>query len=94
MTETLNSSMDALIAVMQSERVPLVAALAMFRKRYVTAALKRTHGNVKLAAAALGIHRNTVMRDKRALDPSLLPNERERRRFERERRERLRKEAA
>lgn len=40
--------------------LPLGDALDAFELRYVREAVQRSHGNLSLAAARLGIHRNTL----------------------------------
>ncbi len=54
--DALGSVADALL----DRGLPLEEALNVFEVRYVRAAVARHRGNLSHAAAALGIHRNTV----------------------------------
>ncbi len=58
----MREQLEKLIAEMVDRGILYVDAQREFEKRFILRVLARSEGNVSRAAAALGIHRNTLSR--------------------------------
>ncbi len=58
----MREQLDKLIGDMVDRGILYVEAQREFEKRFILRVLARTNGNLSRAAAALGIHRNTLSR--------------------------------
>ena len=56
------------ISAMRRQGMSLDDAMYWFRKQFIVDALVEYRGNTSHAALALGVHRNTLMRDYRRLN--------------------------
>lgn len=60
MTMTIDARLQAIVDELLTNGITLEQAKTEFEKKIVSAALRRAHGNVSLAAKKLGVHRNTL----------------------------------
>jgi len=57
---TVDEKLQLIIGDLIEAGITAEQAIGSFEKKYFTAALRRTGGNVTAASALLGVHRNTV----------------------------------